>query len=162
MIAWELAMLIDSRALLEIVMPEMQSGGCVCAKVRYHLKGAPLRVTICHCNWCQRRTGSAFGVEVVFERSQVHFLHDSVSVYRQVSDESGRWLDHHFCNTCGSNIGLTLEAVPGIQSIAAGTLDNQDWSELLAVDRRHVFVRSARPWADIPTDVEQYEAHFRQ
>lgn len=143
-------------------MLEVQGGGCVCKKVRYSICGSPLRVTICHCTWCQRRTGSAFGVEVVFEKKQVQFHSDSLSVYRHISDTSGRWLDQHFCNTCGSNIGLTLEAVPSIQSIAVGSLDDQNWSELTRLDRRHVFVRTARQWSKIPGDVEQYEEHFRK
>lgn len=142
--------------------PVLQEGGCVCNKIRYSISGSPLRVTICHCTWCQRRTGSAFGVELVFEKDQVVFHSDSVSVYRHVSDESSRWLDQQFCNTCGSNIGLTLEAVPSIQSISAGSLDDQNWSELTRLDRRHVFTRSARQWSVIPEDVEQYEQHFRK
>ena len=143
-------------------MSVLQSGGCVCNKVRYSISGSPLRATICHCSWCQRRSGSAFGVELVFNREQVVFESDSVSVYRHHSDLSGRWLDQHFCNTCGSNIGLTLEAVPSIQSISAGSLDDQNWSELTRLERRHVFVRSARQWSVIPSDVEQYEEHFRK
>ena len=142
--------------------PELHGGGCVCQKVRYTISGAPLRVTICHCTWCQRRSGTAFGVELVFEKNQIQFHSDSLTVYRHLSDESGRWLDQHFCSTCGSNIGLTLEAVPSIQSISAGSLDDQDWSELTRLERRHVFVRSARDWSVIPDDVEQYEEHFRR
>ena len=140
----------------------LHGGGCVCKKIRYDIIGLPLRVTLCHCNWCQRRTGSAFGVEIVFEKDQIVFQSDALSVYRHISDESGRWLDQHFCNTCGSNIGLTLEAVPSIQSISVGSLDDQSWTELASLDRRHVFVRSARQWSVIPDDVEQYEEHFRK
>lgn len=143
-------------------MLELQGGGCVCKKVRYSLGRPPLRVTICHCTWCQRRTGSAFGVELVFEKDEIQFRTDPPTVYRHISDESGRWLDQHFCSTCGSGIGLTLEAVPSIQSISAGSLDNQNWSELTTIDTRHVFVRSARHWSAIPDDVEQFEEHFRQ
>ena len=143
-------------------MVALQEGGCVCGKVRYSISGSPLRATICHCTWCQRRTGSAFGVELVFEKDQVQFHSNSLTVYRKISDESGRWLDQHFCNTCGTNIGLTLEAVPSIQSISAGSFDDQNWSELSSLSRRHVFVRSARQWSVIPDDVEQYEEHFRK
>ena len=77
-------------------MQKLQSGGCVCKKIRYSIHGSPLRVTICHCTWCQRRSGSAFGVEVVFEKSQIRFDSELPSVYRHISDESGRWLDQHF------------------------------------------------------------------
>jgi len=122
----------------------------------------PLRVTICHCSWCQRRTGSAFGVELVFEKAQVSIPSDMASIYRHISDNSGRWLDQYFCGTCGSNIGLTLEAVPSIQSIAVGSLDDPCWPELARLDCRHVFVRSARRWSEIPGDVEQFEEHFRE
>ena len=143
-------------------MQMLQSGGCVCKKIRYSIHGSPLRVTICHCTWCQRRSGSAFGVEVVFEKSQIRFDSELPSVYRHISDESGRWLDQHFCSTCGSNIGLTLEAVPSIQSISAGSLYDQNWSELAKIDKCHVFAQSARQWSVIPDDVEQFEKHFRQ
>jgi hypothetical protein len=44
-----------------------RNGGCVCGSIRFKATGEPLRVTICHCTWCQRRTGTAFGTEVVFE-----------------------------------------------------------------------------------------------
>ena len=29
-------------------------GGCVCGSVRYVARGDPLRVTVCHCTWCQK------------------------------------------------------------------------------------------------------------
>ena len=116
---------------------------------------------MCHCRWCQRRTGSAFGVEVVFEDSQITIDDDSVTRYRHVSDVSGPWLDQHFCQKCGSNIGFTLEAVPGIRIIAAGTLDDQSWISSESIQCRHVFTRSAQDWTSIPEDVEQYAVHFR-
>ena len=142
-------------------MPEQKGGQCVCGAVSYTIVGEPKRVTICHCKWCQRRTGSAFGVEVVFEASQITINDRAVSHYRHVSDESGRWLDQHFCAKCGSNIGFTLEAVPGIRTITAGTFDDPSWLQSDRYQRRHVFTRSAQDWAVIPDDVESHENHFR-
>ena len=72
-----------------------QQGGCVCGQIRYSLTSLPLRATICHCTWCQKRTGSAFGVELVFEKNQIRFHSDTPSIYRHISDLSGRWLDQH-------------------------------------------------------------------
>ena len=138
-----------------------QTGGCVCGRVRYACSAAPLRVTVCHCQWCQRRTGSAFGIQVVYAREQVQFTHAEPARYRHISDESGRWLDQEFCSTCGSNIGLTLEAAPEIQAISAGTFDDPSFVDATQLDFRHVFVRSARSWSNIPADLEQYELHFR-
>lgn len=136
-------------------------GGCVCGHVRYVADGDPERVTVCHCAWCQRRTGTAFGVEAVFRREQVEFTARSVRTYRHISDGSGRWLDQQFCSNCGTNIGFTLEAVPGIRTIAAGTFDDPSWIDSAKHQFRHVYLRSAQNWSDVPEGVEKYEEHFR-
>jgi hypothetical protein len=136
-------------------------GGCVCGAVRYAAQGDPLRVTVCHCTWCQRRTGSAFGVEAVYPEDAVA-LAGEIRTWRHVSDESGRWLDQHFCGRCGTNLGITLEAVPGIRTIAAGTFDDPSWLEPEKYPFRYVYLRSAQSWSNLPDGVERYEAHFRR
>jgi len=79
--------------------------------------------------------------------------------YRHISDESGRWLEVCFCPRCGSNLGFTLQAVPGVRTIPAGTLDDP---KLLGDAKfRHVYVRTRRAWSDLAPDVEIHEQHFR-
>jgi hypothetical protein len=136
-------------------------GGCVCGAVRYVGHGEPERVTVCHCTWCQRRTGSAFGVEVVFRTANVTLAGDLLRTYRHISDESGRWLDQDFCARCGTNIGISLEAVPGIRTIAAGTFDDPSWISPATCRFRCVYLRSAQDWSKVPDGAEQYQAHFR-
>ena len=136
-------------------------GGCVCGAIRFKAIGEPLRITICHCTWCQRRTGTAFGSEVVFEDSDVTFTGQRAR-YRHHSDESGRWLDLEFCPRCGSNLGFTLEAAPGIRGVPAGIFDDPGFIRPDKVTTRHVFTRSRRPWADVTPLVETYEMHFRR
>lgn len=139
-----------------------REGGCVCGAVRFEAQGEPQRVTICHCNWCQRRTGSAFGVEAVYAEDQVTVRGDTVSEFRHVSDESGRWLDVAFCGRCGSNLGFTLQAVPGIRTLPAGAFDDPSWLSPERYAFRHVYTRSRRDWSDITGKVEIYERHFRE
>jgi len=140
----------------------IHQGGCVCGRVRYVVHDDPERVTICHCAWCQRRTGSAFGIEAVFRLEKVTMSDGPLKAYRHVSDESGRWIDQHFCSSCGTNIGFTLEAVPGIRTIAGGTFDDPSWIDAAKHQFRHVFLRSAQNWCTIPKGVETYEEHFRR
>ncbi len=142
-------------------MVGQHEGGCVCGAVRYVAHGEPERVTICHCTWCQRRTGSAFAVEVVFRTENVTLVGDTLRTYRHISDESGRWLDQQFCSRCGTNIGITLEAVPGIWTIAAGTFDDPAWINPETCTFRYVYLRSAQGWSNVPDGAEPYEAHFR-
>ena len=143
-------------------MAEEHTGGCVCGAVRYKAEGTPTRVTICHCTWCQRRTGTAFGTELVFNDGQVEFSGATPTRYRHVSDESGRWLDVEFCPTCGSNLGFTLEAAPGIRALPAGTFDDPGFISPDRLTTRQVFTRSRRSWADVTPLVETYELHFRK
>ena len=138
-----------------------RSGRCVCGAIRYLCTGDPERVTICHCLWCQRRTGTAFGTEVVFREENVAFSGDPLSAYRHTSDESGRWLEIYFCPRCGSNLGLTLQAVPGIRTLPAGTFDDPGFVNAKQTKIRHVFIRTRRAWSDLTSDVEVYEQHFR-
>ena len=48
-------------------------GGCVCGSLRYEVSGEPERIIVCHCHFCQRRTGSAFAIIPMFEKKHVLF-----------------------------------------------------------------------------------------
>ena len=143
-------------------MTAQNDGGCVCGGVRFRASGDPLRVTICHCKWCQRRTGSAFGAEVVFNTDQVELAGQEIARYRHVSDESGRWLDIEFCRRCGSNLGMTLQAVPGVRTLPAGAFDDPAWIRADRHKVRQIYLRSKREWSERSPLVETYEAHFRK
>src|SRR4030095_5429421 len=103
------------------------AGGCMCGAVRFKTTGEPSRVTIYHCTGCQRRTGTAFGTEGVFNSAQSELTGAELARYRLVSDESGRWLEVAFCRRCGTNLGFTLEAVPGVRTLPAGAVDDSTW-----------------------------------
>jgi len=98
---------------------------------------------------------------VVFNVKHIKISGDKLQHYLHHSDESGRWIEQKFCSACGSNIGLTLEVVPGIQSVAAGTLDDPMLLNAENCVCRHVFTRSAQPWSVIPPGIEQFEKYFR-
>lgn len=139
-----------------------QSGRCMCGAVVIETIGEPLRITVRHCSWCQRRTGSAFGIEVVYLAEQVKLTGLTIARHRHISDESGRWLDIEFCAKCGTNLGFTLQAVPGIRTISAGSFDDPDWIRPDRYEFRHVYARTRRGWGDIGPHVEVYEQHFRR
>jgi hypothetical protein len=97
----------------------------------------------------------------VFREESVKLSGIEPTRYRHVSDESGRWLDMYFCPQCGSNLGFTLQAVPGVRTVPAGTLDDPGLVNPKQMKVRHVFTRSRRTWAELTSDVEAYEHHFR-
>ncbi len=44
---------------------------CACGRLRVSCEGDPVRVSVCHCLECQRRTGSVFGVSARFPKDRV-------------------------------------------------------------------------------------------
>ncbi|HYG54743.1 MAG TPA: GFA family protein [Burkholderiales bacterium] len=128
-------------------------GGCVCGAVRYRVKNPPLRVAACHCTFCQKRTGSAFGVGAYFNADDVEFLRGELKSYRHASDETHRWLKVDFCANCGGNISWTLQMRPGMRAMAAGSFDDPRWLKVEA----HIWTRSTLGWVGIPEDVGLHE-----
>ena len=96
------------------------------------------------------------------KEENVTFAGESIHQYRHISDSWGRWLDQAFCARCGANLGTTLEAAPGLRTIAAGTFDDPSWLRPGKHKFRYIYLRSAQNWSQIPDGAERYEAHFRR
>src|ERR1700760_2924531 len=80
---------------------------CHCGQLSLRVTGDPFAVSICNCRACQRRTGSAFGMQAGFSADQVEIV-GRFSDYSRVSDEADR-KEHvfHFCPHCGSQVFYT-------------------------------------------------------
>jgi len=61
----------------------------------------------------------------------------------------------------GESLGFTLQAVPGVRTVPAGTLDDPTFLDTGRGKFRHVFARTRREWGKFTSDVEVYEEHFR-
>jgi hypothetical protein len=134
-------------------MGEIHEGGCVCGAVRYKTTGLPKRVSACACRWCQKRTGSAFGLSVYFDESDVEFLQGSLRKHRLTSD-TGRRVESEFCEVCGTTVTFTLELRPGLRGIAGGTFDQPTfWYDV----ETFIFARSKPEWLKIPEGLEIHE-----
>ena len=134
-------------------MTSPREGGCLCGAVRYRVKNAPFRTGVCHCKFCQRRTGSAFGVGVYFRKDDFELLQGELEAYEYRSDESGRWLKMEFCPRCGTTVTWTLELFPDGRGVAGGSFDDPNWLKV----ERHTWTRSKQHWVPIPPAVEQFE-----
>ena len=91
---------------------------CGCGQLRATASGEPVRVSVCHCLACQRRTGSAFGVQARFARDDVK-IEGRAARFARVSD-AGEGRTFSFCPECGATVLYELEEVPGFVSIPLG------------------------------------------
>src|SRR6187397_52646 len=84
-----------------------REAACHCGQLRLEVEGDPFAVSICHCLACQRRTGSAFGMQAGYKRAQVE-IDGRYSDFARTSDEADRKVHvFHFCPDCGSQVFYT-------------------------------------------------------
>jgi hypothetical protein len=69
-------------------------GGCLCGAVRFALSADPLRVTVCHCHFCQRNTGTAYLVEPVFAKTEFQITSGTPKTHDLVSEGKRQARDH--------------------------------------------------------------------
>ena len=99
-----------------------REGGCLCGAVRYVLKAEPQVTAVCHCTHCQRQSGGVFSVNVVVPEA-AYAQTGETKVFPDRGD-SGKPVWRHFCPDCGSPIISTIELMPGVVMVKAGTLDD--------------------------------------
>jgi hypothetical protein len=97
---------------------ETRTANCSCGQLRAICSGSALRISMCHCLDCQRRTGAPFGAQSRFKREQVQ-VEGLSSTYTRVAD-SGNTVSFHFCPGCGSTVYWEPHGYPGMISIALG------------------------------------------
>ncbi|WP_132960455.1 GFA family protein [Rhizobium sp. BK251] len=98
-----------------------RKGSCSCGQLSIRAEGEPVKISACHCRECQRRTGSAFGVAVFFDREKVAASGASNS-YKRLGD-SGRSIEFRFCLACGSTVYWMPEFRKDLVAVALGCLE---------------------------------------
>ena len=101
---------------------ENHSGGCACGKVRYHSIGKPARTGLCHCRYCQLRTGTAFGISVYFKKENLIIESGDLKKY-SFTTESENIFETNFCINCGTSMFWTLSHMKDLMGAAGGTYD---------------------------------------
>jgi hypothetical protein len=126
-------------------------GGCLCGAVRYSTDAEPLLTAVCHCKNCQRQSGTAFSVVVAVPKGSLVFEGGEPGTYRDTG-ESGLPVDRRFCTTCGSPIISQPAAMPMMDVIKAGTLDDTSWLQ----PQLNVWCDSAQPWVHLSDAIPRF------
>jgi hypothetical protein len=122
----------------------MRTASCSCGQLRVRCQGDPVRVSMCHCLACQKRTGSVFGVQARWPADRVTIAGRAQEFVR-VGDEGGK-ATFRFCPTCGATVYYDLEAMPGVIAVPVGAFADPTFpppSVSVYTARRH-------PWASMP------------
>jgi hypothetical protein len=126
-----------------------REAACSCGQLRVVASGDPVRISMCHCLECQRRTGSVFGAQARFPSDAVE-IEGRATEYTRVSDDGDERI-FHFCPDCGATLFWTGSDFPGLIAVAIGTFADpsfpQPWVSVWE-SRRH-------PWVEVPA-AERY------
>ena len=127
------------------------SASCRCGQLKATATGEPVRVSVCHCLNCKKRSGSAFAAQARWPAQQVAIEGRSNS-FIMVGD-SGNPATFHFCPECGSDVFYEIDGkFDGQIAIPLGTFDDpyafepafsvweerkHEWVEILGDDIEH-------------------------
>lgn len=121
---------------------------CSCSQLKAQVTGEPTRVSVCHCLACQRRTGSAFGVQARFETTQVQ-ISGTASEYVRVGDE-GSHARFRFCPSCGATVYYTVDEMPGVMVIPLGVFAEPGFPAPTV----SVYEERMLAWVGLPAGIE--------
>jgi hypothetical protein len=91
---------------------------CACGALTISTSGDPIRISVCHCLDCKRRTGSAFSWNAHWPQERVAITGEHAA-YERSSDDGG-WVRQYFCPVCGVMVFYAIEGRPGIVSVPVG------------------------------------------
>ena len=96
----------------------MRRAACSCGQLSATCVGEPVRVSVCHCLNCKRRSGSAFSWNARWPAADVT-VEGRAAEFTLVGDEGGR-AAMSFCPDCGTTVCYRVDAMPDFITIPAG------------------------------------------
>lgn len=78
---------------------------CACGQVSALVEGEPAKVLMCHCDYCQKRTGSVFQVSCYYPQECVLELNGKTKVFSESANSIG--IQYNFCPNCGTTVHWT-------------------------------------------------------
>ena len=121
---------------------------CACGKLSVACTGEPVRISMCHCLDCQKRTGSTYGAQARFPKENVAVSGVS-KIFRRTGDSGGK-IETHFCPECGSTVFWTIDALPGFVAVAVGAFADPAFP----APRVSVYGNRKHAWVSIPAGAE--------
>ena len=96
------------------------TGGCQCGAIRFALKAAPVKVSICHCRMCQKAAGAPFAALAEIDKGDFAWTHGQPAAFK-----SSSIAERDFCSRCGTPLSFRRIDGPRIE-IMTGAFDRPD------------------------------------
>ena len=121
---------------------------CSCGQLTATVGSGPIKVSICHCLACQRRTGSIFAAQARFTTESVQ-LSGTAREFLRVGDEGSRAI-FSFCPECGATVHYRVEGREGFIIIPVGAFADPAFP----APTFSVYEERMHSWVGLPKDME--------
>jgi hypothetical protein len=125
-----------------------RQASCSCGQLRVVVTGDPVRVSVCHCLACQRRTGSAFGYQARFVRTGTTVSGRSTEWTRD-SDDGAATYTQHFCPDCGATVYYVSDEDSAHIAVPVGAFADPSFDP----PQRSVWESRRHGWVGLPDDL---------
>ena len=128
-----------------------RTASCSCGQLTAQVRSEPLRISICHCLNCQRRSGGPFAEQARFPREAVT-VKGAATEYVKAGDE-GSHATFRFCPHCGATVYYTAEGLEDFITIPVGAFADPAFPPPTV----SVYESRKHGWVQPPADAEHYD-----
>jgi hypothetical protein len=101
----------------------VRTASCRCGQLSVSVTGDPVRVSVCHCLNCKKRSGSAFAAQARWPAEHVVITGESKTFVK--AGDAGTPATFHFCPECGSDVYYVINGdYDGLIAIPVGAFDD--------------------------------------
>ncbi|TVZ41505.1 hypothetical protein P886_0851 [Alteromonadaceae bacterium 2753L.S.0a.02] len=131
---------------------KIHTANCCCGACNITVQEQPEMISVCHCNNCKKRTGSAFGISTYFEKENVTQISGQFHCYRLHHKTQNHDQQRYFCKNCGTTLYWKISTLPNLIGIAGGCFEDPDFYK-----PKHSVSHSQKlPWVSLP---ESWDCH---
>ncbi len=130
-----------------------REAACSCGQLRLWAEGDPVRVSICHCLACQRRTGSVFGAQARFPADRVRVEGRHTDYTRSSDEDPDRKATFSFCPECGAIVFYTSTGLPDFVAVPVGAFADPSFPP----PEFSVWETRRHPWVQLPDGIQHYD-----
>lgn len=131
-------------------MSQKHRGSCLCQKVCFEVEGEFENFFLCHCQYCQKDTGSAHSANLFSTTAKLNWLsgQDQISSFTLANSRHSK----SFCSNCGSAVP-SLQMQEKLVVVPAGSLD----TKISIKPKAHIFVSSKASWDEDLESIARFE-----
>lgn len=127
------------------------NGSCLCGAISYCLTQAPSQFYFCHCEQCQKVTGSSFAANLLGPVNSIKW--QTGEEFLTHFDHPSRAFSKTFCSRCGSGVPHVNKSQTSLV-IPAGSLDEQPIIEPAA----NLFIGESPKWLTTGLSAKKFSA----